>query len=396
MPFGKDPTLLSETASFRQLTGTLNAKTYKKKTRTGAPYYVDNYTPPAGAIDLVRLLKGNFVQTKLVPRNPPGPDPDNNPDDAWKPVTLKTPSIVFAEHFDGHSDRSCICSAGPWVNQRDRRQPCRGCDIRDATMVKKPNGFWESTRMSRQDKNVVCVFDYSKYHEVEQRDFKTGEIRLNQQTKEPYMHWVKCTGRLCEYCRGGKHKEKIGHSTHWPMSKQHFNTLMSTSDHIGKSCRNCGTADSIETLGWTCGGCGDCVVDMSTTELSDEQLREKTSLVYRCPHCNKFDFLVEVFECKTCADMGKQGAHVSIFDVDMKVTLIPNPNPEAKSKVLQVLGWSVPYPLAPKYAEEAGNVVDLVARYAPTPLSVQIERFGEVPVKREPQTDQSAPQNPQY
>ena len=71
-------------------------------------------------------------------------------------------------------------------------------------------------------------------------------------------------------------------------------------------------------------------------------------------------------------------------------------DPAAKSKVLQVLGWSVPYPLDQKYAEEAGNVVDLVARYAPTPLSVQIERFGEVPVKREPQTDQSAPQNPQY
>jgi hypothetical protein len=303
---------------------------------------------------------------------------------------------VFTEHFDGHSDRSCICSAGPWANHRKLRQPCRACDIRDATMVKKPNGYYDSTRMSHQEKNVVCVFDYAKYHEVEERDYKTGEVRVNQQTKEPFWKWVKCAGRLCEYCRAGKYKEKTGHSTHWPMSKQHFDTLVSASDHIGKSCRNCGTTDSIETLGWQCGGCGDPVVDMESTELTDDQIREKTSLVYLCPHCQRFDFLVEVFECKICAGMGKQGARASIFDVDLKVGYVPNPNQQSKAKILNVSGWSVPYPIDPKYAEEAGKLVDLTARYAPTPMSVQIERFGEVPAKREPQTDPQAPQNPQY
>ena len=361
MAYGKNPAALNSVASFRQMSGEATRNGGGKRTKGNIPYFVDMYQPSLGEIDTIRLVPGSYLQDQLVGEG-----------DSLQAIPVERPFIKFVEHFHGSVQRGAICSAGPFANFKDKRQPCHGCDVFWETVVRTPEGKLQSPVISRQNKYAFSVFDYGVYHKMEQIDRATGQVKTNSVTREPYFNWVKCFGQGCDACRAGK-EQKVGDMRHWPMNYTQFQVLRDTEIHIGKSCSVCGGDNSIISHGWMCQPCGECAIDMSSTELKNNEILEITDNRYQCAACGQNGFLTEVYECRTCASRGQTGVRATLFDVDLRVKLIVAGGNNNKS--LQVMGWSPPHAIDPRFSEVI-KPVDLIARYAPDSLEVQAGKFG--------------------
>lgn len=386
MSFGKDSKVRSAVGSFRQMSNQFTKNTYgKKKGGGGVPYFVDMFQPPINELCLVRLVPGEYLQDEVSI----APSPTPGGEDVVGVDQVVMTFIKFVDHFDGTRQKGAICSAGALAGFRELRQPCHGCDIYWATAARQSNGRFESTRMSRQNKYAFSCFDYSPYHKLEQYDQDTGKVRANA-AGVPYFNWVRCQGQVCDACRAGK-ETKQGHMSHWPINYTQLQVLRAAETNIGHSCVVCSVENSIISMGWMCGGCGECVVDMATTQLKKDELLKLTDEKYGCNKCGNLAFLTEVYECRACAPRGHTGVRASLFDVDLKVSVVAGGG--NGGKVLQVAGWSAPHPIDPQFLE-AAKPLDLVARYAPLSLEAQAGRFGIVPgMNQQPQThEQQAPQ----
>jgi hypothetical protein len=280
--------------------------------------------------------------------------------------------VKFVEHYDGFTEKSCICSAGPWENFKDKRNQCFGCDIYWETASRNSEGRWQSSRMSKQAKYAFNTFDYGVYHKLEQIDRDTGKPKLNPKNQQPYFNWVKCIGQGCDACKAGK-ESKTGNMMHWPINFTQLQVLRSVENDIGASCFGCGTYNSIISRGWMCQKCGECIIDMSTTELKKEELLEITDNPVHCPHCNTEDVLQELLDCAVCKVKGTKGSRASLYDVDLRVKLVSN----GTQKVLQVCGWSQPYAVT----SDQIKPLDLLSKYAPSTLEYQASQFGLSPAQ---------------
>ena len=410
MAFGKRPDSFNQTSAqlgraapqpaggnFRQQSGALSHHT--RGPRRNLPYFVDMYQPSTSIIDTVRLVPGNYIQEQLIGEG-----------DKIECVTRLSQFIKFTEHFDGVLQVGTICSAGAWSSFPTKRKPCYGCDIYWDTYVRNAEGKGESTRMSRQDKFAFSVFSYSKYHNMPQLDKTTGAPKMNERTGKPYMNLTKCTGPVCEGCRT-RAETKVGNMTHWPMNYTQLQILRAASANIGQSCSRCGTADCINSLTWMCAGCGEHIIRMDTTNFTMEEIQTITDNPYTCQQCEHVGFLEELLDCPECTRRGQMGVRASIFDVDLKVQLVPGTSGN-NAKTLQVAGWSLPGLPVPEFAAQL-KPVDLLSRYQPDTLARQAERFhvapgqpagqptaqdtqGQPTPNRQPVTDVNAPpfQNP--
>jgi hypothetical protein len=373
-----------------------------KKAGGGAPYFVDMFQPPMNELCLIRLVPGDYLQDQVIER----PSPTNPAEIEHHVAQVLMPYIKFVDHFDGARQKGGICSGGALMNIKNKRLPCHGCDIYWATAARQPNGRFESTRMSRQNKYAFSVFDYSLYHKLEQYDQATGQVRASS-AGVPYYNWVRClhagswapgsmpppAQRTCDPCRAGV-ESKQGHMSHWPINYTQLQSLRAAESNIGQSCTVCSTENSIHSLGWMCGACGEGVVDMSTTQLKKDEILKLTDELYPCGRCHNTSFLTEVYECRACSPRGQTGVRATLFEVDLKVMLAPGG--ANNSKMLQVSGWSAPHGILPAFVE-AAKPIDLIARYAPDSLEKQASKFGVVPgVPMQPQRQpQTAPSNPQ-
>jgi hypothetical protein len=381
MAFGKDKRTMSTVGSFRQMSNQLASHKGGRRSHGGIPYFVDMYRPSTTEIDTIRLVPGEYLQDQI----------EGDGDNA-KVVQSIMAFIKFVEHFDGTMQKGTICSAGPFANDKNKRAPCHGCDIFWDTVVRNEKGRLESTRISRQNKYAFSVLDYGRYHKMDQYDTATGQPKINPTTKQPYFNWVKCQGQGCDACRANI-ETKFGNMSHWPINFTQLQVLRSAEVDIGKSCVVCGTENSIGSLGWECPNCGECAIDMATTQMKLDELLKMTDEHYTCPSCAQTGFLHEVYECRACTPRGHTGVRSTLFDVDLRVKVVETGG--NNGKVLQVLGWSAPRPIPTEFAEVA-KPVDLVARYAPDPLDRQAQKFGiSAAPKREPQTG-SQPAARQY
>jgi hypothetical protein len=318
------------------------------------------YTPSTTDIDTIRLVPGEYLQDQIEGEG-----------DAAVIVQKVMPFIKFVDHFDGHNQRGAICSAGPWANVKEKRSPCYGCDIYWETAARNTEGRFTSTRISRQNKYAFCVFDYARYHKMEQIDRQSGQVRKDNKGT-PFYNWVKCFGQGCDACRVPGIETKQGNMSHWPMNYTQLQVLRAAEVNIGRSCTTCGGVNCITSMAWICPSCKECAIDVSTTHLKKDELLQITDNVCQCASCAQQVLLTEIYECSICAQRGQAGVRASLFDVDLQVQLIPMPNDQ---KNLQISGWSPPYQLPAQFAE-AAKPLDLVARYKPDPLEYQASRFG--------------------
>jgi hypothetical protein len=358
MAFGKDESLRRHVDSFRQSTAQ-SMRTPRRTGRKGPPFFVDMYKCSTTETDLIRLVPGDYPQDQLVGEG--------------ENIVLEQvirPYIKFVEHYDGFMEKGAICSAGPWSSFKEKRTPCYGCDIYWETAQRNSEGRWESTRISRQTKYAFSVYDYGAYHKMDQIDRESGQPKINPKTQKPYTNWVKCLGQGCDACRAGV-ESKVGNMSHWPINSTQLEVLRSTALDIGKSCQTCRSMDNVQSVGWICTQCGECAIDMTTTELKRDEILKLTDNPVQCGHCSHIGFLEEVIHCAFCAGHGQSAVRAGLFDVDLKVKLVEAGN----GKSLQIQGWSQPHPVEEPFAKDV-KPVDLLSRYYPDTLEFQAQRFG--------------------
>lgn len=385
MAFGKNPAGLNNVGSFRQASHTFNQhrneRKFKKKNGGGPPSWVNEYRPSTDDVDVIRVLQGSYVV-------------DDVDAASGELVKVNLTFWPFVEHFDARSKRRSVCSGGPHHNDRNNRQPCYGCDLFWSSMKTNPvTGKREKGFMGKRDMAAFTVFDYSKYHKVEQIDRQTGQVRTND-AGQPFYNWVKCSksseGRgVCDACDAGK-ETKQGHRLHWPMGSDHYNTLLSYDEAVGRACVVCGQKDVIRNDAWLCSNqeCGEAIID-DRTRLTKKEIDAVVYKPCKCKVCGTEGFLTELIHCMNCTPAGRTPKRATIFDVDLKVQRVEDAS-NSNRTTLSIVGFSEPKPIAKQFAEMA-KPEDLTRIYAPTPLAKQAALFqvphnatAEAPPQREP------------
>jgi len=348
----------------------------QKPEKTGAgggnvPYFVNQFKPSTEEPDVVRLLKGEYP-VQLAGQN-------------GELVEQTLAYYIYREHFDGRTNKSAICSAGPFAMDRKKRQPCDGCDI---YWEERSAGKKQNNRMSNREMYVFSMLHHANYVKTEQLDRNTGAVKVNDDG-QPYMNWV----RMMAHERGkfaGK-EMKDANALHWAMGFNHFNVIREYDKQIGKSCRACGVKAGrkgahevgVKSEAWCCQGCGEALIEVDSTELAPKQIDEITSDVVECAVCKRVGYLQEMVSCTECSD----GTRSEIFDVDLEVQRV-KPADGGNQTVLAIVGWANPHPIDPRHVEIA-RPLELPKIYAPTPLERQHELFGSS--GRQPVTAGSKP-----
>lgn len=349
-----------------------------KRESRGAPSFINAFKPSIHKIDKIRLLPGQYP-TKSV-------DPEAGDfiyDEAGQIIIDHLPYITFTEHFHGGRRKFATCSAGPLGNFKGKGDRCIGCEwFWHEWRVRKDTGEDRPKSMSKRDMWAFSVLVQSPFHKVEDTD-QDGQPRMNPNTNTPYYHWVMCEERGCKMCAAGK-ETKQGHVQHWPLGRDHFNTLIDYSRTLSSHCRLCGSQESIAELAWVCGyeNCGDAVIDMSTTSLSNEQIAQMTSEPIMCPTCRRITFLTCMFDCSVCSSRGNRGERATLFDVDLKIKRVEDPSGESNKTTLSIIAALGPKPIDSIYGEDLRKPLDLPRIYSPTSLERQASLF-DIPPSEE-------------
>lgn len=361
MAFGKDDQQLARMGTYRQMAMTQvnqNKGGGGGRGGGGMPTFVDRFKPLTTDEDLIRLVAGNFPIVTAV-------DKDHT-------AVRELPFVTFTEHFDGQTKQSITCSAGPFGQFKDKRDPCRGCD-----------GYWEfrkednkpGARVSKRPMFAFSIIHYAQYAHIAQLDRRTKQPRIDQNGK-PFMEWHRVLKHeRAEFAAG--YELRQAHRLHWPMGSEHYGVLWEYDAEIGKSCVTCGGRDTIESVAWDCGNrdCGEEIIDCETTTLPQEKILElTTSDATACPCCRSRGFLKERVQCRNCTPIGQAPKRATLFDVDMRVRRKPATDGTSATTLL-VVGWSEPKPVDPQFAELTRPLA-LDKIYAPTPWEKQIEKFG--------------------
>jgi hypothetical protein len=359
MSFGKDRSQLAGIVGFGGTAAQKAANAVRKRQpqtggRSKKPYWAGTYKPSELRADTCRLVAGEYKTQRV--------------DSMGNVYEEVTPWVEYKEHYHGGLKKSGICSSGVFFSDRNRREPCHGCDL-----------FWsESDRDKRVisviDKFAMTIIDEGTFHRVPQVDDK-GQYKMDPKTNQPYTTWTKCQGMGCSGCLA-KAETKDGHIQPWAMSREQFNTLRGYEETIGRGCVTCGGRDVIQTVHWQCANtqCGELIIDPQTTTANLEQVMEVVNAPYTCQSCGVVAYPEEVLQCGTCINVpGAIPQRATIFDVDMQ---LKGQRTGEKKVIIQVLATSDPKPLDPKFEEQLKYKADLAKRFAPTPLAMQAEMWG--------------------
>lgn len=380
MAYGKDQSVLAGTGSFRQRAGqySANKNEQRSKARGAAPYFVGQFKPPLDDSATIRLLEGHYQveEAKAAGKDEKGQT-------IWTVEKVDLPFFPFTEHFDGRNEKSALCSAGPLAMDKNKRQPCHGCDIHWSTREAGADGKKKSDRMSRADKYAWSLIDYGRYHKMPQIDRQTGQIR-RADDGTPYTNWVPCIGTGCDGCKGNVETTQ-GQTRHWSMGWAHYQTILSTDAEIGKSCANCCGVETIQGRAWLCPQCGEAAIDLQSTSLKKDEVSAVTDRVFHC-NCGYNGFLQELIECRQCTPAGGRARRATLFDVDMQVKRVETGSGSAKQTTLSVVRFSAPRPIDKSF-EALAKAMPLEKIYVPTPLDTQANLFGvSAAPQRQPRT----------
>ena len=363
MAFGKNSSGLTGVGSWRQSASAVTTRAPRKGGGGGrAPTWVNSFKPSKNDPDNGRLIAGAY-EVPVVQED-------------GSLLVQVVPFFPYVEHYDGRHETQAICSAGPYANDRNKKDPCYGCDIfwTDHAANKGQKGSAAVKRMSKRDMFAFNWLHNAPYVNVPQVDRKTGQMRMNQ-SGQPYMQWIPLLPHERAKYPETQFEIKMGHMLHWSMGFGHFNALLEYDKLIGKSCKSCGSRDSIESEAWLCGNeeCGDAVIEMATTTLPSTDIEKLVAKPADCPYCHKKSYLQETMRCKQCA----RAARATLFDVDLSVKRIEG-REGGNQTSLAVTSWSNPRDLDPLLLEQA-VVADLPKIFAPNTLEFQAERFRHTP-----------------
>lgn len=353
----------------------------------GAPFYVNKYVPPdTGTPDVIRLIPSEIVTPRIdFDAKDFMVDADGNQ------VTDVLPYFKWIEYYHATYEKSCVGSEGPLGDFKNKGDPCLAADHfwwqwreRQRTGEKTPNA------MSRREKFAITVLVEAPFYKVPRTDKQSGAVIYKEGTQEPYYDWKKGSKRgQDEYALAG-YERKEGHRQHWSLGTGHWLTLCEYGDSLGVHCRSCGTRDCIEEIALICQGCGDAVVEMASTSLSDEELQRMRDEEVRCPHCRHVGYLTDMIACTNC----NHGERATLFDFDLEVKRVKTTTKEGGNQTnLQILSAKGPKPIDAVYGEDMRKPLDLPKIFSPTSIEKQRELFGDVP--EEEAAEELPPRTPQ-
>jgi hypothetical protein len=368
MAFGKDD------GNKNRLQGTLSQRAaYARKQDSGRreggggkgkQYWMDNFHP-SETPDTIRCIYGEYPVQEI----------DESSGDLME-STL--PYFPIIEHYHGGLKKGALCSAGPYHMNKLKRSPCEGCDMfwqdyEERAQKSRELGqkVQNPKRISKSNKFVLTILDPGDFFETEQLD-RTGQVKLNAQGK-PWMNWRKLRYPNDPAAVGRQIKQ--GMVQPWSLNRTHFDLLQAYSDsNIGMCCSGCGTwghamSPMLQTLSYNCQNCRTKVIDMKTSTLAPNQIKEIINHPVQCQSCGTRNFVEEVIHCPSCQQKGTTAKRASLWDVDIQVQItksIDDPN----KQTLIINGYTAPMAISPQFVDIA-KPLDLPAIFKPTPLEEQ-------------------------
>ena len=283
----------------------------------------------------------------------------------------------YINYYSATKERGCIGSEGPLGEFKGKGDPCIAADWfwwewrqRQKNHSEKPKS------MRRSDMFAFTVLVMAPFYKVPQVDRTTGQLRVNEATKEPYYEWVKGSKRGNDELAAAGHERKDGHLQHWSLGRAHWEVLTEYTDSLGHHCRSCNGQSCIEEVALLCQSCGEAVVEMDSTTLNDEELEKLRNEEVQCPACRESGYLEEMIRCLNCS----QGEQATLFDFDLEVKRVKTAGKDGGNQTaLQILRAIGPKQIDPIYGEDLRKPLDLTKIFAPTPIEKQIELFGKPP-----------------
>lgn len=305
----------------------------------GATKMAGAYKPPResrkGAMDYVRLteipqtlriINGNYAQEVY--------DPDKG-----KMVTLTLPYYQAWRHYDRDKNTYATCSAGNDVDLR----PCVGC----AKGIRKTLY------------NVFSVIILEHFHKVPWSKDNKPVIRDGK----PIMIDQLCEGRNCPACNSQAEKF-FGKKAHMVLNEDALNQLVAAEDIQRANCL-CGKELQIEK--YICSVCGEVLIDIQRTTMSDSAISAAARSGMWCPKCRRPIGLVEETSC-SCGNPRP----VTLFDANIKVRKAPSNKPNTYNLGVE---FSKPGPMPPEYKGDV-TPVDMVELFKPLSIPQQRDVYG--------------------
>lgn len=375
--FGKDT---SQLVGVEPYGGNLSQRTNairnaKKESRSGGgsrPYWSGALKIPEDHSRVLRFIPGQHKQMY-------------SEDGTTAPHEVQLEYIMFREHYHGGVRKGGICSAGPLFKNREQRDPCRGCEL-----------FWEDVgenrnrkkservkRMSMRDMYAFTVWDYGLWVKVTSRGNDGKE----------YYDWEPAP---MGDPRAQTMEHKYGNLVHFSMGQTYFDTIFDYNDKtIQHDCATCGSHGSIRSTLKMCGNpqCQAVIVDLTTTTLTPEQLKQFNERPYNCPRCGSVGFAAELIECDNCAANGWTPRRASFFDVDLEVSATGS---KGNQTYLQILNRWGPQAIQVQDPEVLQKIkpLSLEKIYSPTPMDRQVQIWGSsTPTQQQAPPQQFTPQH---
>ena len=360
MAYGKDPRVLEGVSSFRNEARNFeNERARSPAGGTGGtrPTWIDSFKPQMDDEDRIRVIPGHYEVEVAV---------GTSAQDVKVEKRFQT-FFPWHQHYHAIKEKYVTCSAGPLGGFKGKSDPCRACDQFWADKMAN-RGTKKQGPISRREMYSFTVLHYAPYAYIEQTD-QNGAIRMNENTNEPYMNWVRVFPHELAKFAGREMRDAM--VLHWDMGTAHYTTLREYDESIGKSCRCCGGRNTIQMEAWLCTNpaCGEALIERGTT-YSPKEVKELTQGEVRCAHCQQVVWLKEVISCTQCGS----GQRADIFDVDMSVERVPDGKGNKGTNLL-ITEWSEPRPIDARYTEIA-KPMDLKKIFTPTPIAKQEELFG--------------------
>jgi len=377
MSFGKDPNQLATIggygASMTQQMG--NATRKQPSSRNGAPFWANTFKPSTGTPDEIRVIPGSYTIQRV---------------NEGVVYEEQLPWFECTEHYHGGLSRSVLCSAGVHRMDRNKREPCCGCEMYwEDYMIRKEreketgNKVTKPNRVSMRSLYVFNVLDLGYFFKAPQRD-ENGHLKLNPQDGKPYMVWTKYVGQHQAAEANAQGAEgHWGHVMSWPLGRDHFNMLSSYSDLISKNCLSCGGHSTIVTRHWSCNNCHAVLLDPWTANMPPEKVQEFTQQPVRCGTCGTTAYPHEEHHCSNC----QYPRPATIFDVNLHVKRQKDPSTQRVQLIIPQ--FSNPQGLPPHFADALQKLPDLAKRYAPTPYNEQLTLFQQASAHDQAQAGQT-------
>lgn len=274
-----------------------------------------------------RLIPGNYEVDLYIAE-----------EDTTEKILL--PFYHYRRHYDQSQRKYLPCSAGNNIDFAPK--PCIGC-----------------TKLSDSPQDVFAftAVHLDWYHETPWE--KDGEIQINKKTGKPFTNLTLCEGRGCKVCRTeGEESRVFGRRGHLTLAYTHKNYLMAKADKLSRHCR-CG--EELEVVSMLCPKCGNVMIDMETTDLTDKQIGEYHRDGMVCGKCGRKMIMLDEYDC----DCGNPQP-LSIFDVDVELSKVST----SDNKTQLDVAFGKPGPLDERYKGDT-EPYDFSEIFAPPTIEVQ-------------------------